>query len=267
MFKNILQKTLNRTSRIGKKRNMSSSVAPLFQPLQIGPLNLRNRIVMSALTRSRSIGEGLVPNEVNVEYYKQRAAGGAALIVSEGTLVSRQGTEWPHVPGIWTEEQVQGWKKVTDAVHAEGSLIFAQIWHVGRVAHPDAPEQKKAGYPVYAPSAVSARGGKFRFLPGEPGYTTPTEIDDPSKLVEQFKLGAKNAKAAGFDGVEVHGANGYLVHQFLDSTVNKRTDKWGGSVENRARFALEVVKAAIEVWGPNRVAIKLSPTGGYNDMG
>ncbi|KAG7091779.1 hypothetical protein E1B28_008181 [Marasmius oreades] len=244
---------------------MSSVVAPLFQPLKLGPLTLRNRVVMSALTRSRSIDT--VPNKVNVEYYRQRAAGGAALIISEGTLISRQGTEWPYAPGIWSDEQVDGWKKVTDAVHEEGSLIFAQIWHVGRVAHPDAPEQKKTGEPVYAPSAISARGGKFRFIDGQPGYTTPTEIDDPRKLIELFRKAAVNAKKAGFDGVEIHGANGYLVHQFLDTTANNRTDQWGGSVENRTRFALETIKAVSEVWGPDRVGIKLAPCGGYNDVG
>ncbi|KAK7049824.1 hypothetical protein VNI00_005254 [Paramarasmius palmivorus] len=242
------------------------SESSLFQPLKLGPVTLRNRVIMSALTRSRSVPTS-VPNDVNVEYYRQRAKGGAGLIVSEGVLVAQQGTEWPHAPGIWSSEHIEGWKKVTKAVHEEGGVIYAQLWHVGRVSHPDAPEQKAAGVPVYAPSAIAARGGKFRFLPGEPGYVTPTEIDDPRKLIALYKTAAINAKEAGFDGVELHGANGYLVHQFLDSTSNKRTDQWGGSVENRSRFGLEVLKELISVWGADRVAIKLNPTGGYNDVG
>jgi len=220
---------------------------------------------MAALTRSRSVPTS-VPNDVNVEYYRQRAQS-AGLIVTEGTLVAQQGTEWPHAPGLWNKEQVAGWKKVTDAVHKEGAPIFAQLWHLGRASHPDAPEQKATGQPVYAPSAIAARGGKFRFIPGEPGYVTPTEIDDPTKLIDLFEQGAINAKQAGFDGVELHGANGYLVHQFLDSTSNKRTDSWGGSVANRSRFGLQTLERLISVFGKDRVGIKISPCGGYNDMG
>ncbi|KAL0579838.1 hypothetical protein V5O48_002146 [Marasmius crinis-equi] len=245
---------------------MSSGVTPLFQPLQLGAYTLKNRVIMSAMTRNRSVPD-TVPNDVNVEYYRQRARGGAGLIISEGTLVSHQGVEWAYAPGISTQEHVEGWKKVTDAVHEEGGLIFAQLWHVGRCAHPDAPEQKKAGMPVYAPSAIAARGGKFRFLEGEPGYQVPTVIDDPRKLIGLFKQAAINAKDAGFDGVELHAANGYLVHQFFDTTSNQRTDEWGGSVENRARFALEALQALIDVWGADRVGVKLSPIGGYNDIG
>ncbi|KAK7034018.1 hypothetical protein VNI00_012449 [Paramarasmius palmivorus] len=245
---------------------MSSRTTPLFQPLKLGPVTLKNRVVMAALTRSRSVPTH-VPNDVNVEYYRQRTKGGAGLIVSEAILVSQQGTEWPHAPGIWSAEHVEGWKKVTKAVHEEGGIIYAQLWHAGRVSHPDAPEQQAAGVPVYAPSAIAANGGKFRFLPGEPGYVTPTEVDDPRKLISLFKTAAINAKEAGFDGVELHGANGYLIHQFLDNTSNKRTDEWGGSAENRSRFGLEVLNEMISVWGADRVAIKLSPAGGYNDMG
>ncbi|KAF9254587.1 FMN-linked oxidoreductase [Marasmius fiardii PR-910] len=240
-------------------------VSSLFQPLKLGELTLSNRVIMSALTRNRS--PDTVPNSVNVEYYRQRARGGAGMIVTEGTLITPQGSEWQYAPGIWSEEQVEGWKKVIDGVHEEGSLIFAQLWHLGRASHPDAPEQKKAGVPVYAPSAIAARGGKFRFIPGVPGYVTPTEIDDPRKIIDLYKTAAVNAKKAGFDGVELHGANGYLVHQFLETHSNKRTDQWGGSVENRCRFGLEVLKVFIEVYGADRVAIKLSPAGGYNDMG
>ncbi|KAJ7813905.1 hypothetical protein B0H14DRAFT_3878974 [Mycena olivaceomarginata] len=239
-------------------------MSSLFTPLKVGSTTISNRIGMSALTRSRSTAT--VPNEIMLKYYVQRAKGGAGLIVSEGILITRQGTEWPYAPGIWEQAQIEGWKKITDAVHAEGSKIYAQVWHLGRASHPDAPEQIAAGVPVYAPSAISARGGKFRFLPGAPGYVTPTEIIDPTEFIAQFKQAAINAKKAGFDGVELHGANGYLVHQFLDSTANHRTDKWGGSVENRTRFALEILKELVEVWGPD-VALKISPTGGYKDMG
>ncbi|KAK0469957.1 uncharacterized protein EV420DRAFT_1662635 [Desarmillaria tabescens] len=238
----------------------------LFQPLQLGPITLKNRVFMSSMTRNRSIPTN-VPNDIMVEYYRQRAAGGAGLIIAEGILISQQGTEWKNAPGIWSEEQTMGWKKITDVVHAEGSVIYAQLWHLGRVSHPDAPEQIASGLPVYAPSAISARGGKFRFLPGAPGYVTPTAIENPRDIISVFKQAAINAKEAGFDGVEIHGANGYLIPQFLDSTSNHRTDEWGGSIENRSRFGLEVLKAVIDVWGADRVGIKLNPTGGYNDVG
>ncbi|KAJ7261286.1 hypothetical protein B0H12DRAFT_1013472 [Mycena haematopus] len=207
-----------------------------------------------------------VPNEIMHKYYVQRAVGGAGLIISEGTLITRQGSEWPQAPGIWAKSQVAGWKKITDAVHKAESKMYCQLWHLGRVSHPQAPEQIAAGVPVYAPSAISARGGKFRFLLRPSSACLPTAIPDPTVIIAQFKEAAINAKEAGFDGVELHGANGYIVAQFLDSTSNKRTDEWGGSPENRARFALETLKVLIEVWGPN-VSLKISPAGGYNDMG
>ncbi|TEB34133.1 FMN-linked oxidoreductase [Coprinellus micaceus] len=230
----------------------------LFNPLKLGDIVIPNRIQMAALTRNRS--NKTVPTELMAEHYAQRARGGTGLLVTEGVLITRQGTEWEAAPGIWNAQQVAGWKRVTDAVHANGSFIYAQLWHLGRVSHPDAPQQKLAGVPVYAPSAISARGGKFRFLPGQPGYVTPTAIEDPTSLIELFRQAAINAKEAGFDGVELHGANGYLISQFLDSGSNQRTDKWGGSVENRTRFPLEVLKALVSVFG-NNVAIKLSPAG------
>ncbi|ESK85807.1 nadh:flavin oxidoreductase nadh oxidase [Moniliophthora roreri MCA 2997] len=251
---------------MGDISSVSSTPTTLFQPLKLGPITLRNRVVMSALTRNRAVPTN-VPNHVMGEYYRQRAKGGAGLIISEGTLVSQQGTEWEHAPGIWNEEQMKAWSKITTAVHEEGGLIYCQLWHVGRLSHPDAPEQRASGEPVYGPSAISARGGKFRFIPGHPGYTTPTEVDDPWKLVALFKTAAVNAKKAGFDGAELHGAMGYLISQFLDNTANLRTDQWGGSVENRSRFGLEVLKAVSEIFGSDRVGIKLSPCGGYNDMG
>ncbi|KAJ7140445.1 hypothetical protein C8R46DRAFT_1361291 [Mycena filopes] len=239
-------------------------MSTLFTPTKLGSTSISNRIGMSALTRSRS--SATVPNEVMLKYYVQRATGGAGLIVTEAVLITRQGTEYPYAPGIWNKAQVDGWRKITDAVHEAGSKIYAQLWHLGRVSHPDAPEQITAGVPVYAPSAISARGGKFRQIAGEPGYVQPTEVPDPTVLIAQFKQAAINAKEAGFDGVELHGANGYLVDQFLDSTSNHRTDKWGGSVENRTRFALDTLKELIEVFGPN-VSMKLSPAGGFGDMG
>ncbi|KAF8921298.1 hypothetical protein CPB85DRAFT_1488169 [Mucidula mucida] len=244
---------------------MTSVQDILFQPIQMGPNTLKNRVFLSPLTRSRSVPTN-VPNTVNVEYYRQRAKGGAGFIVSEGALITRQGTEWQNAPGIWNDEQVNGWKQVTEAVHEEGTVIFCQLWHLGRVSHPEAPEQLAAGTPVYAPSAIAARGGKFRFLLGQPGYVTPTVIDDPWKLVALFKKAAINAKDAGFDGVEILASNGYLIPQFLDITSNRRTDEWGGSVENRSRFGLEVLKAVIEIWGSDRVGIKLMPAGGGNDI-
>ncbi|KAK7453435.1 hypothetical protein VKT23_011706 [Stygiomarasmius scandens] len=242
-----------------------ANVASLFEPLKLGPYIARNRIFMSALTRSRSVPTN-VPNDLNVEYYRQRAKS-SGMIVTEGALIAQQGSEWPNAPGIWSKEQVEAWKKVTKAVHEEGGLIYIQLWHLGRASHPDAPEQIASGQPVYGPSAIAARGGKFRHIPGQPGYVTPTELDDPSIIIAQYKQAAINAMEAGFDGAELHGANGYLPHQFLDSTSNLRNDAWGGSVEKRARFTLEALQAIIDVWGKERVGIKLTPGGGYNDMG
>ncbi|KAJ7136707.1 flavoprotein NADH-dependent oxidoreductase [Mycena epipterygia] len=239
-------------------------MSTLFTSFELGSTTIANRIGMSALTRNRS--SDTVPNDIMREYYVQRVVGGAGLIVSEGALVTRQGCTNPQAPGIWDEAQVAGWKKITDAVHEAGGKMYCQLWHVGRSSHPDAPQQIAAGEPVYAPSAIAARGGKFRFIPGSPGFVTPTAVPDPTLLIAKFKQAAINAKKAGFDGVELHGANGYLIHQFLDSTSNIRTDKWGGSIENRARFALEILKELIEIWGPD-VSLKLSPAGGYNDMG
>lgn len=239
----------------------------LARPVQVGAINAKNAVFMSSLTRNRS--PGTVPNEHNVKYYAQRAQnGGAGLIFGEGVLITRQGSEWPDAPGLWDEEHAEGWKKVVDAVHAEGTPIIAQLWHIGRVAHPDMDEQKKAGRPVYAPSAVGARGGKFRLLEGEPGYVTPTAAskENIQEIINQFEHAAKMAKIAGFDGVEFHSANGYLGEQFLSDVSNVRDDEYGGSIENRTRFGLEVVKKLIGVYGADRVGIKLSPCGGYNDQ-
>lgn len=249
-----------------KTMTTTSQMPHISEPLALGDLHIRNRNVMASLTRNRSVPT-TIPNDANLEYYTQRAKGGCGLIMSEGTLISPQGTEWPNAPGIWSEEHAQAWKRITDSVHEAGALMFCQLWHVGRVAHPDMPEQKKTGKPVPGPSAIAAQGGKFRQLPGEPGYITPTAIEDPWTFVEEYRNAAKMAKKAGFDGVELHSANGYLIHQFLDYNSNQRTDKWGGSVENRCRMGLECLKALIDVWGPARVGIKINPCGGYNDVG
>ncbi|KAF8882046.1 hypothetical protein CPB84DRAFT_1751013 [Gymnopilus junonius] len=234
---------------------VAENLQPLFTPLKLGDVTIKNRFTMSPLTRNRA--ENTYPTDLMREYYVQRADAG--LIVSEGILIVRQGTEWPHAPGIWDDKQVEGWKKIVDGVHEVGGKIYAQLWHVGRAAHPDMPQQKLAGTPVYAPSAISARGGKFRILPGIPGYVTPTEIDDPRKIIAEFKQAAINAKRAGFDGIELHGANGYLLLQ-------QTHRRWGGSKENRARFAFETIKVLQEVYGKN-VSVKATPAGGFNDIG
>ncbi|CAF0815463.1 unnamed protein product [Adineta ricciae] len=226
-------------------------------PLQLGPLLLKNRVIMSSLTRDRN----RVPGPLQVEYYTQRA--GAGLILTEGTLIEPLGAEWSNAPGIYSDEQVAGWKKVVDSVHNHNGRIFLQLWHIGRVAHPLLQD----GRPNVAPSAIAAKGGKFRQLEGTPGYVTPVAIENPEHYVALYKRAAERAKEAGFDGVELHAANGYLPHQFIDNTSNQRTDQWGGSAENRCRFPLRIIDEIASVYGNDRVGIKLSPGGGYNDMG
>lgn len=236
----------------------------LASPAKIGSVDLNNRIVMASLTRSRAVPEDYATNTIK-EYYAQRA--GAGLILSEGTLISPQGTEWPHVPSLYSSAHAAAWKNVTDAVHSNGGKMFAQLWHVGRVAHPDMPYAKKAGKPIAAPSPISARGGKFRLL-DDATYVAPTQgLANPREIVEEFRRAAKLAKEAGFDGVELHAANGYLIHQFLDYNSNQRTDEWGGSVENRVRLLKECLDAITEVWPADKVGIKMNPAGGYNDVG
>jgi 2,4-dienoyl-CoA reductase-like NADH-dependent reductase (Old Yellow Enzyme family) len=236
----------------------AADIDKLFTPVELGALSLRNRFVYAAMTRNR----GFTPSALNVEYYRQRATE-CGLILSEGALIELQGSEWPQAPGLFTPDQVAGWKAVTDAVHKEGSLIVCQLWHLGRVLHP----LHQGGKPNVGPSAVAARGGKFRLLAGEPGYQTPVAIADPEIYVTMFREAAVAAKAAGFDGVQLHSANGYLPNTFLDTLSNQRQDKWGGSVENRCRFSLRCIDELITVYGADRVGIKLSPVGGYNDMG
>jgi len=236
-------------------------MANLFDPLKIGDLELPNRVVMAPLTRSRS-GGSRVPNALMAEYYVQRASAG--LILSEATAVTPQGVGYADTPGIWSDEQVAGWKLVTDAVHAAGGRIFLQLWHVGRVSDPIFLD----GQLPVAPSAI-APAGHVSLVRPKREYVTPRAlgIEEIPGIVAAYRKGAENAKAAGFDGVEIHGANGYLLDQFLQDSTNKRTDAYGGSIENRARLMLEVTDACIEVWGANRVGMHLAPRGDSHSMG
>lgn len=234
----------------------------LLSPFQLGPYELPNRIVMAPLTRNRA-GKGNVPQAINATYYAQRASAG--LIISEATQVSPQGQGYPLTPGIHSPEQVEGWKAVTKAVHENGGLMFLQLWHVGRISHPDL--QPNGALPV-APSAIAPAELASTFE-GEKPSVTPRALDlnEIPGIVEQYRQGAENALAAGFDGVEVHSANGYLLDQFLQDNTNHRTDEYGGSIENRARLLLEVLEAVTQVWGAERVGVRLSPSGTFNSMG
>jgi N-ethylmaleimide reductase len=239
----------------------------LFSPLKVGPYQLRHRVALAPLTRLRAEKPSLAPRPLNAEYYAQRATPGG-LLIAEASSVMASGFGHPGVPCIYSELQVEGWHKVVDAVHAKGAFIFLQLWHVGRVSH--SSFQPGGALPI-APSAVaisddfktSTADGKV--VP----YETPRalETDEIPGIVAAYKQAARNALAAGFDGVEIHGANGYLVEQFLQSRSNLRTDGYGGSIENRARFLLEVTQAAIDVWGANRVGVRLSPYGIANGSG
>jgi N-ethylmaleimide reductase len=239
---------------------MSTNVN-LFSPIQVGAYTLPNRLVMAPLTRNRA-GDGNVPGPMNATYYVQRASAG--LIISEATQVSPQGQGYAYTPGIHSPEQVAGWRLVTDAVHEHGGRIFLQLWHVGRISHPSL--QPDEALPV-APSAVKPAGEAMTFSGLQP-FVTPRalETDEIPGIIEQYRQGAENALAAGFDGVEIHGANGYLLDQFLRDGTNKRTDKYGGSIENRARLHLEVTEAVVGVWGADRVGIRLSPSSTFNDI-
>ena len=228
----------------------------LFQPLTMGALEAKNRVFMAPLTRGRSTQPGSVPNEMMATYYRQRA--GAGLIISEATGISVEGLGWPAAPGVWSEEQVEGWKLATDAVHAEGGLIVLQLWHMGRLVHPDF----LGGESPVSASATTAPGHAHTFN-GRKDHeqARALSVEDIARVVEDYRTAAENAKRAGFDGVQLHGANGYLVDQFLRDSTNLRTDEYGGSPENRARFLREVLTALIEVWGADRVGLRLSPNG------
>jgi N-ethylmaleimide reductase len=233
---------------------------PLFESYQLGPLHLSNRLVMAPMTRSRAI-DGNVPNPLAETYYRQRA--GAGLIVTEGSQVSPQGQGFIRTPGIYSPEQVAGWRKITGAVQRAGGKIFLQLWHVGRASHPDFQD---GALPV-APSAI-APDGEVYTAQGPKTMVTPRalELSEMPDIVAQFRKGAENAKAAGFDGVEIHGANGYLLDQFTRDGTNHRTDAYGGAIENRVRLPLEVTKAVIDVFGKDRVGYRISPNGAYNSM-
>ncbi|QHI99287.1 alkene reductase [Xylophilus rhododendri] len=234
----------------------------LFTPLQAGALSLRNRIVMAPLTRTRATGGGRVPNRLMAEYYAQRASAG--MILTEATSVTPMGVGYPNTPGIWSDEQVEGWKLVTQAVHAAGGLIVMQLWHVGRISSPDYLDGQK---PV-APSAIRPKGHVSLIRPQQ-DYVEPRALalEEIAGVVEAYRVGAQNAKSAGFDGVQLHGANGYLLDQFLQDSTNRRTDAYGGSIENRARLLLEATDAAISVWGADRVGMHLAPRADSHDMG
>ncbi len=233
----------------------------LFDPLSIGPLTLRNRIVMAPLTRARA-GADRIPNAMMAEYYAQRATAG--LILSEATSVTPMGVGYADTPGIWNDAQVEGWKLVTKAVHDAGGLIFLQLWHVGRISDPLFLDGE---LPV-APSAIKPAGTVSLVRPKKE-YETPRalETDEIAGIVEAYRQGAENAKRAGFDGVEIHGANGYLIDQFLQDRSNRRTDQYGGPIENRVRFLEEITDAVTGVWGADRVGLHLAPRGDGHDMG
>jgi 2,4-dienoyl-CoA reductase-like NADH-dependent reductase (Old Yellow Enzyme family) len=233
----------------------------LFDPLQLGELRLPNRILMAPLTRSRAV-ESRVPNELMAKYYTQRASAG--LIVSEATVVTPTGVGYADTPGVWSAEQVSGWKRITDAVHQAGGRMFLQLWHVGRISHPLFLD----GATPVAPSAVTPKGTVSLVRPQTP-YVTPRALDTSEipGVIDAFHRGAQNAQKAGFDGVELHGANGYLIDQFLQDSTNHRTDEYGGPIENRARLLLEVVDRLISVWGPGRVGVHLAPRGDAHDIG
>ena len=237
----------------------------LFTPIKIGPYELSHRVAMAPLTRMRAEKDTLAAWALNAEYYAQRATKGG-LIIAEASQVMQEGQGSPNTPGIYSQEQIAGWRQVTDAVHAKGGIIFLQLWHVGRASH--SSFQPGRGLPV-APSAI-AIAATTRTATGETvPYEVPRALEttELTGIIEAYRQGARNAMAAGFDGVEIHGANGYLLEQFLQSGTNRRTDRYGGSIENRARLLFEVTAAAVDVWGADRVAVRLSPYGVANGSG
>ncbi len=234
----------------------------LFTPLTLGELTLPNRVIMAPLTRNRAAMPGNVPQPMNASYYAQRA--GAGLIIAEATQVSPQGIGYPATPGIHSEEQVQGWRTVNDAVHAQGGRLFLQLWYCGRISHPDLlPDGQQ---PVSA-SAIKPAGDAFTFEGLKP-FVRPRALgtDELPGIVEQYRQAASCAVEAGFDGVEVHAANGYLLDQFLRDGTNQRTDSYGGSLKNRSRLLLEVLSAVLESWEPARVGVRISPENSFNDI-
>jgi N-ethylmaleimide reductase len=237
-------------------------MAGLFDPISIGNLKCKNRIVLAPMTRGRA-GVDRIPNDLMAEYYFQRS--GAGLIITEATSVSEQGLGWNESPGIYTDAMVEGWKKVTEKLKPTGTPIFLQFWHCGRASHSDFHDGE---LPVSA-SAVKIDGDHIHTPLGSKPYETPRAltVDEIKSVVDDYRQAAINAKVAGFSGVEVHGANGYLINQFLDSKTNQRDDEYGGSVENRFRFFKEVLEAVLEVWPSEQVGARISPNGVFNDMG
>lgn len=240
----------------------------LFTPVQIGPFTIRHRVVMAPLTRSRSVQPGDVPGDLMLQYYGQRASDGG-LIISEATSISISGRGWYGAPGMYTEAQVQGWRKITEFVHRKGARMFSQLWHTGRSSHPDmtngaapvAPSVVPAYYGHETSAVVSTPKGWVK-----PGPHRALDLNEIPGIVEDYRKAAERAKAAGFDGVELHAANGYLPDQFLQDGSNKRTDKYGGSIQNRSRFLLEIVEALVSVWDANQVAVRIGPGGTWNEM-
>ncbi|MGB3612233.1 MAG: alkene reductase [Elainellaceae cyanobacterium] len=239
-----------------------TSTPNLISPFKLNDLDLTNRVVMAPLTRSRA-GEDRIPNELMAKYYKQRASAG--LIVSEATVVSKQGIGWVQSPGIYSDEQAQAWKQVTDAVHEAGGQMFLQMWHCGRASH---SSFHGGALPVSA-SAIKLNGDEIHTPKGKEPYETPRALttEEVPGVVEDYRLAAERAKAAGFDGVEIHSANGYLIDQFLQSKTNHRSDRYGGSIEARYQVLKEIVEAVLTVWPAGRVGVRLSPNGAFNDMG
>jgi len=237
------------------------STKDLFSAITIGNLNLKNRIVMAPMTRNRA-AEGNIPQDINVEYYRQRADAG--LIITEASQVSPEGVGYPATPGIYNDEQVAGWRKITDAVHGEGGFIFLQLWYCGRISHPDLLPD---GQTPVAPSAITPEGETITFE-GMKAFVKPhaLETDEIKSIVSQYKNAAQKAKDAGFDGVEIHAANGYLIDQFLRDGSNQRTDEYGGSEENRMRLLNEVIDAVLSVWDSKNVGVRLTPENSFNSM-
>jgi N-ethylmaleimide reductase len=236
-------------------------MADLFSPLSAGPFDLPHRVVMAPMTRNRA-GDGNAPHALNATYYQQRSD--AALIVTEATQVCPEGMGYPGTPGIHSDAQIDGWREVTDAVHEAGGRVILQLWHVGRISHPDL---QPGGIEPVAPSAIRP-AGEAMTLSGMKPFVTPRalEVNELSALVETYRTAATNADMAGFDGVEVHGANGYLLDQFTRDSTNKRDDAYGGSVENRCRLPLEITDAVVDIWGADRVGYRISPFQTYNDI-
>jgi len=260
--------TTTSTAKPSKTAKLQRGPAQLlFEPYKLGTLTLPNRIVMAPLTRSRARQPGNVPTPLNACYYAQRAS--AALIISEATQISMQGQGYAWTPGIHSREQVEGWRLVTDAVHQAHGRIFCQLWHVGRISHPAL--QPDNMLPV-APSAIAPAGNAFIENEHGEGQLVPfvrpraLQTEEMPYVVQQYVRAARNAMAADFDGIEIHGANGYLIDQFIESGTNSRSDAYGGSVEHRARLLMEVVEAVSEIWGPDRVGVRLSPCGKMNDI-